>query len=189
MSIRSRAFQLPMPGFVRRACIARLARITADAFGVPAPGVDGARGARRMRAREALEAYAAFSAQGAAALLRTGRGLSTAEARLFSNARDLGRRLRRALGIRTRAEGMGVARALYRMIRVDFRPTASAGAAPGGTAFEVPRCFFASHYSPAVCRLVSSLDAGLLAGLTDGGQLSFARRITEVASSCKGVIA
>ena len=35
----------------------------------------------------------------------------------------------------------------------------------------VDRCAFAERYSPPVCRLMSSLDAGLIAGLTDGGRL------------------
>jgi hypothetical protein len=43
----------------------------------------------------------------------------------------------------------------------------------------VDRCAFAERYSPPVCALMSSLDAGLIAGLTRGGRLLFSERITE----------
>jgi hypothetical protein len=178
MSIRSWAFQLPMPGFVRRACIRRLAEITAEALGAPVP-------ADRRTAEKTLQAFAAFSARQVQALLKSGRGLSAARERLFSGAFVLGTRLRRVLGIKSRKEAMRVTRALYRMIGVDFRP---APPNVSGTAFQIRRCFFAAHYSPAVCRLVSSLDAGLLCGLTDGGRMAFTQRITEGSSSCRGVV-
>ena len=52
----------------------------------------------------------------------------------------------------------------------------------------VDRCAFASWYSPGVCRLMSSLDAGLIAGLTHGGRLTFSERITEGRPRCLAAI-
>jgi hypothetical protein len=52
----------------------------------------------------------------------------------------------------------------------------------------VDRCAFAAWYSPRVCRLMSSLDAGLLAGLTRGGRLTFSERITEGSPRCLAAI-
>ncbi len=77
------------------------------------------------------------------------------------------------------AEAAHVARALYRVIGVDFRVGAAGG-------FVVKSCLFSSRYTPAACRLISSLDAGLLAGLTGGARMVFTQRITEGAAVCRG---
>ncbi|HVO37416.1 MAG TPA: hypothetical protein VMV03_00160 [Spirochaetia bacterium] len=175
MSFRHRLFGLPMPGLLRRACISRLHRLTADAFQAEAPAPHGS-------ARRRLESYAeltrAVAEQAAVDEGRTAR----ARDRLFANARGLGARLRSRLGIRDRQDALEAARSLYRLIGVDFRPSR------GSAGFTVPHCFFSGYYSPAVCRMISSLDAGLLSGLTDGAEMSFCRRITEGAASCEGVI-
>jgi hypothetical protein len=63
------------------------------------------------------------------------------------------------------------------MIGIDLR------AHPSGHVV-VSRCAFASSYSPQVCRLMSSLDAGLVAGLTRGGRLTFSERLTEGRPRC-----
>ncbi|HVP19328.1 MAG TPA: hypothetical protein VMU36_10050 [Spirochaetia bacterium] len=163
MSIRSRLFAMPMPGFLRRACIARLAELTAEAFGVnPPPACT-------------LGCYASFTAE------QAGRAPQGTADRLFSGARYLGARLRMRLGIRKIDEALAVMRALYRVIGVDFRGTSEG--------FVIARCSFSSTYSLQVCRLISSLDEGLIFGLTGGKRMSFTRRITEGAAFCGGVLA
>jgi hypothetical protein len=175
MSARSRLFSLPVPGFVKKRCLALLARITAEAFDATAPE------SRRLSYPAYLSRYADFTSESAEALLRSGADPSPVQARLFSGARELGSRLRAALGLRTREEALKVARALYRMIRIDFRPC-------GSGRFTVGSCSFSSRYTPSVCRLISSMDAGLLSGLAGGGDLAFRRRITEGAAFCEGEI-
>ncbi len=184
MSLRVRLFSLPLPAFVRKACLRRLARLTANAFRAALPLNRG------LSCAALLDRYAAFTAGQGEALVRFGTAADRAavEDRLFSGARELGCRLRSALGIRRPADALAVARVLYRMISVDFR-----GSAPGrdaaGSTFVVHRCFFSFHYSPSVCGLISQLDAGLLAGLSGGKGLVFTRRITEGAAFCTGVLA
>jgi hypothetical protein len=172
MSLRTRLFELPMPGFLRRACIRRLARLTAEAFGAGSPG------GRHLSTMKTLEAYAEMTAGCAA---QRGAGTVEAEEKLFTSARALGSRLRAWLGVRSIPEAMSAARALYRVIEVDFRPE-------GSDAFSVPQCYFSRHYSPSACRLISSLDRGLLAGLTGGREMTFTQRITEGAAFCRGVV-
>jgi hypothetical protein len=162
MSIRSRLFALSMPRFLRRVFIARLARLTASAFDAEAP---------RASSLSSYEAFTAEQAEGAAG--------NSAE-RLFSSAHDLGSRLRALLGIRRTDEALAVMRVLYRVIGVDFRCTEEV--------FVVSRCGFSSTYTPQVCRLISSLDAGLLSGLTNGKSMVFTQRITEGAAFCRGVL-
>jgi hypothetical protein len=152
-----------MPGFLRSVCIQRLTDCTAASFGVRPPHISS------------VDDYAAFTAE--QAMLAS----SGSEERLFSSAHALGVKLRARLGIRSHAEAMVVARALYRMIGVDFKPDAAGG-------FIVSSCFFSSCYSPSICRLISSLDAGLLCGLSGRKEMTFTQRITEGAGVCRGVI-
>lgn len=164
---------MSVPSFVRVWCIRRLARLTAEAFQVPAPAVEGPCSA-------ALDTYAAFTAAQAQRVLVSSSPLEPVQARLFSNARDLGRRLRAGLLVPGPRRAAAVLRALYQVIGVEFRSA--------GSEFTVPRCYFASRYSPDVCRLISSLDAGLFSGLSDGGVLEFRGRITEGARFCSGAL-
>jgi hypothetical protein len=75
-------------------------------------------------------------------------------------------------------EVMRAGRVLYRAIGIEFR-----GSDQG--LIEIGECFFSKYYSPATCSLISSLDAGIMAGLSDGKELSFSQRITEGFNSCK----
>ena len=166
-----------MPGFVRKAAVQRLGRLTAEAFGLDYPG------GHWLSPAAILDRYAAFTFEHAEALLQDGACARQAavEHGLFSNARRLGARLRALLGVRRHEEAMTVARSLYRMIGIDFT-----GCAQG--TFLVRRCFFSSRYSPKVCRLISWLDSGLISGLTNGGELVFTHRVTEGAALCKGEV-
>jgi hypothetical protein len=96
---------------------------------------------------------------------------------MWRNAYALGESLRRRLGVRTRIEALRAARVAYRMIAIDLRADERGDVV-------ADRCAFAAWYSPGVCRLMSSLDAGLIAGLTDGGRLTFSERITEGKPRC-----
>ncbi len=89
----------------------------------------------------------------------------------------LGRRVRRALGVRTTREALDVAHRLYRLIGIDLT-----GDDRGQVV--VTRCAFATVYSPDVCSLMSAADAGLLAGLTGGRELAFTARLTSGAPAC-----
>jgi len=164
---------MSFPRIIRAWCIRRLAALTADAFQVPAPVIPGSWSA-------ALDAYAAFTAEQADRALRSPLSLDAVQARLFSNAEGLGRTLRSCLLVSGPRRAASVMRALYRVIGVDFR-----GA--HGT-FAVASCAFASRYSPAACRLISSLDAGLFSGLSNGARLEFRERITEGAPRCAGYL-
>jgi hypothetical protein len=184
VSIRSRLFALPMPGLLKKAFLRRLFRLTAEAFGAAAPAHHGS-------VTALLDRYAAFTRGQAEMAMRDSARAAEAPGRLFESAFRLGSRLRALLKVRRMQEAMDVAKTLYRLIGVDFcgMATCSADRATAGAAcFTVSRCFFSTRYPPAVCRLISSLDAGLLAGLTGGGEMTFTERITEGAAACKGVI-
>jgi hypothetical protein len=171
VNLRLRAFQLYVPASIRRNALEQLFRVTADAFGCGAPSTAG------MRHHERLQRYAAFTKDRAEAAILDGRDQCILADRLWRSAYGLGITLRRRLRIRTTEEALAAARIVYRILDIDFR-------ANGRGDIVIERCSFSAVYSPEICRIVSSLDAGLLAGLTDGGRLTFSRRITEGSTRC-----
>lgn len=171
MSLRLRALELHIPDWVARSALRRLFDATASAFGQDPVDVDG------LDRRALLERYASFTTRCAEQALADHTGLDAVSGRMWENAYDLGASLRRRLGVHTRAEAVRAARIAYRMIGIDLRANERGRVV-------VHRCAFAEWYSPQVCRVMSSLDAGLIAGLTRGGRLSFSERITEGRPSC-----
>jgi hypothetical protein len=128
-----------------------------------------------------LERYASFTAAAAEDALAGDPDPAALARRMSRNAYRLGAMLRRRLGVCTRHDALRAARIAYRMLGIDLRATTGGGVV-------VERCAFADRYSPRVCRVMSSLDAGLIAGLTEGGRLRFSERITEGRPRCLATI-
>jgi hypothetical protein len=176
VSLRLRALELHIPGWVARYALRRLAGATASAFESEPVNL---RGSDR---RELLARYASFTAGLVERALVDGTDLDGLSRRAWANARVLGGSFRRRLGVHTRSDALRAARIAYRMIGIDLRVDASG-------AVVVDRCVFAARYSPQACRVMSSFDDGLIAGLTQGGSLSFSERITEGQPRCLARIA
>jgi len=169
MNLRLAALGIFLPSSLRSDKLRELFRLTAEAFGAPMPDI------RRLSHRETLHAYAIFTRDQA---LRAGDGdQDSLKRRLFERAYSLGSGLRKQLNIVTAKESLSAARLLYRAIGIDFR-------ANGPGELMIAQCYFSKFYSGQVCRLISSLDEGLIAGLSGGGQLTFNTRITEGYSCC-----
>jgi hypothetical protein len=171
MSLRLRALERHIPRWVARSALRQLFDATASAFGCDPVDLHG------LTQAELLERYAVFTTECAERALAERSDADAIARRMWSNAYALGESLRRRLGVRTRSEALRAARVAYRMIAIDLRADQQGDVV-------VDRCMFAAWYSPAVCRLMSSLDAGLIAGLTCGGRLTFSERITEGRPRC-----
>jgi hypothetical protein len=176
MSLRTRAFAHRIPERVRRRALRALFRTTVDAFDAPMPDLRG------RSADAILATYAAYTDVLARGVLSEPERRSRVERRLFDNTQRLGRRVRRALGVRTTTDALAVAHRLYDLIGIDLT-----GDERGSVV--VTRCAFAARYSPDVCRLMSASDAGLLAGLTGGDRLTFTERITSGSPACLATLA
>jgi hypothetical protein len=171
VSLRLRALELHIPAWVARSALRRLFAATASAFGCDPVDLRG------LTHRELLERYAAFTTRRAERVLADPSEAEAVARRMWRNAYELGESLRRRLGVHRRAEARRAARVAYRMLAIDLRVGEQGQVV-------VDRCAFAAWYPPRVCRLMSSLDAGLLAGLTHGGHLRFSERITEGRPRC-----
>lgn len=176
MNLAGQMLQWYAPGIVRRRALHELFQATANAFGVSIPVPSDA------SVDALLERYAIFTAEQATVALKSGKDLAPIRRELFESAYAIGARLRNDLGVGSTADAMAAARALYRMLRIDFRGQA-------GGDIRIEQCFFSRFYSASVCELISALDQGLLAGLTGGGRLQFRRRITEGATCCLATVA
>lgn len=165
-----------IPPFMKKQQVKKLLRLTAEAFGTTAPSLHG------RSFDESLRVFATFTSVEAEEAIRTGRDMSIIHDKLYHGALSLGTQCRRWFRVADGDDVMTAARVLYAFCGIDFQ-----GKKVGG--ITINRCFFSTYYSGAVCRVISSLDAGLLAGLSGGRQLSFSARITEGAPACIGFLA
>jgi hypothetical protein len=165
--------ELWLPGFIQRRELVRLLNSTAGAFQVEPPAVMG------MPFEACLSQYARFTRDQAEKRLGD-RDVRDVQTRLYASALEIGRRYRERFAL-TPGEVMRLARVIYRGLRIDFHGQ------PDGQVI-IGRCFFSQYYSDGVCKLVSSLDAGLLAGLSGGGTFTFSERITEGRPFCKAFL-
>jgi hypothetical protein len=164
--------RLYTPGWLKKGQLKELFECTAAAFGAEAPATVG------LSFDERLLEYARFTAAQAEAAMRRGDDPEALRDRLYRNAYQLGRKLRKRLRVSSAEEAMAATRILYRALRIELH-------GPAEGEIEVRRCLFSQFYSSQVCQVVSALDAGVVAGLSDGGRLAFYQRITEGRDRCR----
>lgn len=159
----------------RRNEIMRLFAGTAEAFGCTVPP------SKAHGVKDLLTEYALFTKNHADLALNDSKNSEALEHRLFETAHMLGTRYRFLLGVHNFRDAMAAARLIYGELGIEFF---------GGPDGEVKicRCAFAEVYTSRVCFFISALDKGLLAGLTNGGVLTFRRRMTEGATACRAHI-
>jgi len=172
MNIRLTLAKVYLPASLKRNKLAELFRRTGWAFQTETPPLKG------LTWRAMLQEYALFTKEQADKALRKSQDADLARARMFQTACELGHQTGKSLRISKRDEFMAAARILYRILDIDFRGDA-------GGDITIRKCSFSRYYSPEVCRLVSALDEGVLAGLAGGGRLVFSQRLTEGQDCCR----
>ena len=176
MSLRLLLLDHCLPGPIRRRMLRELIQVTADAFSAPRPpfpagGNDAAISAFARFTRELVDG-AGDAAVDAAAV----------QDRLYRGAREMGRMFRRIAAIRSPEDAARALRLLYRAIGIEVEVDLALGE------LTVRRCAFSNAYTPAVCRFISALDAGMVDGLTGGTTVVFTERITEGAARCRAAM-
>jgi len=171
-----------VPLWIRRRKLDELLRLTARAFETAPPAVRG------LRFEAALRKFAEFSRDLTVRLLEGAEGTDPSwcaqdreakvRSRLFVESYRFGQEIRDEIGVFTPKDVMAAARVLYRGLDIDFQ-----GDAAGGIV--IRECYFSGFYEPRTCRLMSSVDEGVLAGLAGGGRLEFTARLTEGSDSCR----
>jgi hypothetical protein len=171
MNVRLHLAEIHMPSRRRWERIRELMDLTARALGTTAPPIED------RSVRRALEAYARFTRESADLAVRNGADLEHLGTRLREEAVGFGRSLAVAFGIRDRRQALRLLRLAYRAIGIDMRPGTDG-------AISVGRCFFKDFYVPETCRLIASLDEGLMAGICGEGKLVFTHRLTAGEPGC-----
>jgi hypothetical protein len=161
-----------MPHWIRKRMLDVLFERTAVAFGEPVPPLRG------LTAEQTLHVFAEFTAQQAG----TAADSPLVFRRLFAVTFGPGKWLRRAFGVASTQDVMDIAQLMYRVLGIDFQ-----GDSYGQ--ITISNCFFSRVYQPVACRVMSALDAGLLAGLSGGQHLAFSQRITDGYSCCRAELA
>ena len=172
MNLLVTLLQIHTPEYVKKRALIQLFKFTAAAFGCEAPPL------ARLSSDEGLLQYALFTQSHVEGLIRSARDLETVQHRLYQNAVELGKLHGKRLRIHTVKDTMAIGRVLYRILGIEFQ-----GNAQGEVI--IRRCYFSRFYSSQVCQIMSAMDRGLFAGLSNGGQLDFSSRITEGQPCCR----
>ncbi len=172
MNIRLSALKIYVPKFIKMKKLEELFALVADVFGEATPSLKG------LSYKELLNAFATFTVRQVKKHSQKGQNLEETKRRLFENAYLLGKKIRNDFNIRNTKEIIQISRILYQILGIELEGTLSGD-------ITIKRCFFSSYYSSQVCQVISSLDEGVAAGLSEGGKLSFYQRITEGKECCK----
>ncbi|HER24834.1 MAG TPA: hypothetical protein ENO17_07300 [Candidatus Atribacteria bacterium] len=178
MNIKLFLSQFYLPAFYRKRKTAELFRVTAKTFGVKPAAVLPA----ESESPDALlERYAEFSKNQVQVILKNKRLVEGVKAGLFAGAREMGVSLRNELNLKNDRDFHIATRLIYKALKIDLEFGQNGE-------IVIKKCFFSGFYSEEICSLISSLDSGLIAGLSGGLKMSFYQRITEGCSCCRAVI-
>lgn len=130
--------------------------------------------------RDALAEYAALTVNclKKACAVRDRAKWEECRRRLYLEAWRTGDRIRRITGFTKHEDVTRLVIYLYRNIGISME-----GRIPGE--IQVSGCYFSDYYTPQMCRLMSYMDAGIIAGISGGSRLRFTERITEGCGKCR----
>lgn len=172
MNIILRLLKWHFPTFLKKKKLAQLLDVTASAFGCEAPPTRG------FTFEQCLHEYAVFTKAQAEGYLKDPSGMDGLQERLFQGAYHLGQKFREQFGITTFQEVLMMMKIIYGLLGIDLHSGWENGVL-------IKNCFFSRYYTPEICQVISALDEGLAAGLSDGGTLCFYQRITEGNKCCR----
>ena len=171
MNILLSLVEIYLPASLKMKSLKELFSLTANAFHSQCPSLQG------YSYPELLDKYAAFTEIEAKYRLKSGDQLQGIQESLYQQAERMGKNLQITFRTSNFHDTLRLCRVVYRGIGIDFQ---------GNDRGEIRilRCFFGKYYSKEVCEVMSSLDRGLVAGISGGGQLNFEYRITEGRDCC-----
>ena len=166
--------QICVPEPAKKRELERLFEAGAAAFQTQAPSRVG------LSYEDRLRSFAQFTRSEAERHLLS-KDIRNVKKSLFDGAFQLGKEYRSRFRLKTIDDTMRMARVMYGLLGIDLR-----GNVDGE--LTVRRCLFSAYYSLEVCKVISSLDEGLMAGLSGGCGLSFSERITDGSKRCRAIL-
>jgi hypothetical protein len=167
---------LYIPAFIKKRELKKLFDITAETFGCAAPVIS------ELSFEESLSAFGRFTRNAIEQSVLRSDSLHIIQDKLFKGAFELGKKYKQRFHIKTFDEALEAGRILYRIFGIEFQSNAQG-------MITINSCFFSKYYSPITCWIISSLDEGIMAGLSGGGKLKFSQRITEGYDCCSARLA
>ncbi len=160
-----------IPPRFRIAKLRELFALTVSAFEKDMPDIGG------KSFDDCLRAYAVFTSSAVHDAYLESRDIREIEDRLYQSGKVFGSDFRKRLFIRGENQADRAIEILYAAIGIDLKCLTNGQVI-------VSRCFFSDFYDSPTCAVVSALDNGLVAGLTNGASLVFAKRITDGNKTC-----
>jgi hypothetical protein len=167
------ASKIYIPTSIKNAKLKELARITAEAFGSAAPELRASSYVANLRE------YALFTQNAAEKATAEKQNIEAIKIRLYDEAYQIGLEIRAALKPKSPNDISSLISLIYQILHINFKVNIR-----GETI--INKCFFSEYYSRETCLLISALDKGMVAGISNGWQLDFAQRITEGFDCCRG---
>ncbi|HTR80502.1 MAG TPA: hypothetical protein VMM58_02655 [Bacteroidota bacterium] len=161
------------PEFLKKKELEKLLAVVAAAFKSDIPSITS------LSFDESLQTFADKTEREAARAVADGRDLAAIKNELYRGAFEIGERLRNVFRVSTIPDAMAVGRVIYRHLGITFHGTQSGNVV-------IPQCYFSRLYSSSTCRIISSLDEGMMAGLSGGKAFVFSQRMTEGFTTCRG---
>lgn len=175
MNILLLLLRVHIPMALKKKKIKVLFEMTGNAFQCDTPVLNG------LSYEGLLREYAMFAKiQSEMAIAGSG-DIRQIKESLFQNALVEGARLKRKLRLKGMKDIIEASRLFYKILGINFRGNEN------GEIY-IGRCYFSEYFTPEVCRIISSLDEGIAAGLSDGKKIYFNYRITEGRNCCYAVI-
>jgi len=171
MNLRLIPLRFFFPAFIKKRKLSELFITAAGVFKADMQNIEG------LSHQELLGVFALFTEAQVQRATERGADLDGIKKELYERARDLGRKIREDFRIRRFEDVLEACRILYRILGIDFR---------GDNRGEIiiRTCYFSKVYSPQTCRIMSAMDEGVVAGLSNGAILTFSQRITEDKPCC-----
>ena len=161
-----------IPAGIKKQYLQQLFDLTASAFQDQAPQIKG------LSFKQCLLQFAQYSKAQTETSIRLRQDLQLIKSRLYHNAFQLGRSIRKRFKIKTAREVISLIKVIYRVLGIDFEADLQGEAL-------IKKCFFSQFYSREVCEVISAIDEGMAAGLSDGGKLTFTQRMTAGEDCCR----
>jgi hypothetical protein len=161
-----------IPAWIKKQYLQQLFDLTASAFQDQAPQI------KTLAYQQGLLQFARYSKAQTESSIRLKQDVQLIKSSLYDNAFQLGRSIRKRFKLKTAREIIILSKAIYRVLGTDFNVDLRGEVL-------IKKCFFSQFYSREVCEIISSIDEGVLAGLSGGGKLSFIQRLTEGKNCCR----
>lgn len=171
MNIKLKLLEFYVPFIIRYKILSEIYKITGEAF------KDKLIISNSINHRKGLKRYAIYSNELTLGAIYSRKDLEEIKYRLYRNSYIVGHKLRKFFSITNIEEAMQTAEIFYDIIGIEF-------SANDKNEITINKCYFSDYYDCRVCNIISAIDEGIIAGLTNGAKINFINRITDGNKCC-----